>query len=144
MKRFSNSRVLLDEVEPDTEVVGIDEGQFFDQDLPAVCNALADRGKRVIVAGLDLHRAVRGDVRVAVAVVEVRLEDLDFPFGDLRAPQPPDQLLALAAEHAAGNHFDPAAAGTVRRVIHCLMLAGPHPRSRSGGDFAPPSGRRRC
>src|SRR5712691_7053440 len=49
----ANSRVLLDEVEPDTEVVGIDEGQFFDQDLPAVCNALADRGKRVIVAGLD-------------------------------------------------------------------------------------------
>ena len=49
----ANSRVLLDEVESDTEVVGIDEGQFFDQDLPAVCNALADRGKRVIVAGLD-------------------------------------------------------------------------------------------
>ncbi len=37
----------------DTEVVGIDEGQFFDQHLPAACNTLADRGKRVIVAGLD-------------------------------------------------------------------------------------------
>src|SRR5712671_3220464 len=48
-----NSRALLDLVEPDAEVVGIDEGQFFDQDLPAVCNELADRGKRVIVAGLD-------------------------------------------------------------------------------------------
>jgi thymidine kinase len=33
--------------------VGIDEGQFFDHDLPAVCNTLADAGKRVIVAGLD-------------------------------------------------------------------------------------------
>ena len=40
-------------VAPDTEVVGIDEGQFFDVELPAVCNTLADRGKRVIVAGLD-------------------------------------------------------------------------------------------
>ena len=38
---------------PDTEVVGIDEGQFFDAELPAVCNTLADQGKRVIVAGLD-------------------------------------------------------------------------------------------
>jgi thymidine kinase len=47
------SRELLDLVEPDTEVVGIDEGQFFDAELPAVCNALADRGMRVIVAGLD-------------------------------------------------------------------------------------------
>jgi thymidine kinase len=47
------SRQLLEAVESDTEVVGIDEGQFFDQELPAVCSALADRGMRVIVAGLD-------------------------------------------------------------------------------------------
>jgi thymidine kinase len=37
----------------DTEVVGIDEGQFFDDNLPSACSSLADRGKRVIVAGLD-------------------------------------------------------------------------------------------
>ena len=52
-RAVSSSRALLDLVEADTEVVGIDEGQFFDQDLPAVCNELADQGKRVIVAGLD-------------------------------------------------------------------------------------------
>jgi thymidine kinase len=40
-------------VDADTEVVGIDEGQFFDAQLPAACNALAGSGKRVIVAGLD-------------------------------------------------------------------------------------------
>ena len=44
---------LLERVGKDTEVVGIDEGQFFDAELPAVCNTLADQGKRVIVAGLD-------------------------------------------------------------------------------------------
>jgi thymidine kinase len=48
-----SSRELLEQVKPDTEVVGIDEGQFFDQELPAVVNTLADQGKRVIVAGLD-------------------------------------------------------------------------------------------
>jgi hypothetical protein len=48
-----DSEQLLQRVAEDTEVVGIDEGQFFDMSLPAVCNALADRGKRVIVAGLD-------------------------------------------------------------------------------------------
>ncbi len=48
-----SSRELLDRVESDTEVVGIDEGQFFDHELPAVCSTLADQGKRVIVAGLD-------------------------------------------------------------------------------------------
>ena len=48
-----SSRALLAHVKPDTEVVGIDEGQFFDQELPMICNTLADQGKRVIVAGLD-------------------------------------------------------------------------------------------
>ena len=49
----ATSRMLLERVEPDTEVIGIDEGQFFDPELPAVCTMLADQGKRVIVAGLD-------------------------------------------------------------------------------------------
>src|SRR5829696_8996690 len=41
---------LLARVEPGTEVVGIDEGQFFDNDLVAVANELATRGIRVIIA----------------------------------------------------------------------------------------------
>jgi thymidine kinase len=48
-----SSADVLRGVHADTEVVGIDEGQFFDAELPAVCNTLADGGKRVIVAGLD-------------------------------------------------------------------------------------------
>jgi thymidine kinase len=47
------SRELLDKVLPDTQVVGVDEGQFFDAELPAVCDTLASQGRRVIVAGLD-------------------------------------------------------------------------------------------
>lgn len=38
----------------DVEVVGIDEAQFFDDGLVSVCNQLANRGMRVIVAGLDM------------------------------------------------------------------------------------------
>jgi thymidine kinase len=37
----------------DAQVVGIDEAQFFSNDLMHVCNTLASNGKRVIVAGLD-------------------------------------------------------------------------------------------
>ena len=44
---------ILADVKPDTEVVGIDEGQFFDHSLAEVAQALAARGVRVIVAGLD-------------------------------------------------------------------------------------------
>jgi len=41
-------------IEPDTTVVAIDEGQFFDDGLVDLCEELADRGVRVIVAGLDM------------------------------------------------------------------------------------------
>jgi thymidine kinase len=44
---------VLANVDPDTEVVGIDEAQFFDNELIAIVNELAERGLRVIVAGLD-------------------------------------------------------------------------------------------
>jgi thymidine kinase len=36
------------------DVIGIDEAQFFDAELPYVCDQLASRGVRVIVAGLDM------------------------------------------------------------------------------------------
>ncbi len=38
----------------DVDVVGIDEAQFFDMELVSVCTALANKGARVIVAGLDM------------------------------------------------------------------------------------------
>jgi thymidine kinase len=38
----------------DCDVVGIDEAQFFDSEIVQVCNDLANRGIRVIVAGLDM------------------------------------------------------------------------------------------
>ena len=49
----SSAAEIIAEVRPDTEVVGIDEGQFFDAELVAVVNELARRGVRVIIAGLD-------------------------------------------------------------------------------------------
>lgn len=48
----SASQILL--MATDVDVVGIDEAQFFDEELPAVCQQLANRGIRVIIAGLDM------------------------------------------------------------------------------------------
>lgn len=50
---IERSEQLLD-LHPETSVVGVDEGQFFDERLPEVCHQLALRGVRVIVAGLDM------------------------------------------------------------------------------------------
>ena len=48
-----SSAQLLD-INAETSVVGVDEAQFFDAELPAVCQELALRGVRVVVAGLDM------------------------------------------------------------------------------------------
>ncbi len=48
-----HSRRIL-ELSDGVTVVGIDEAQFFDEELPSVCQQLALRGLRVIVAGLDM------------------------------------------------------------------------------------------
>ena len=47
----ATSAELLSKVRPDTEVVGIDEGQFFDAELPAAAPHLAAPGGGVVVAG---------------------------------------------------------------------------------------------
>jgi thymidine kinase len=49
-----NTAQVRDLIEPDTTVVALDEVQFFDDDVIALCEGLADRGVRVIVAGLDM------------------------------------------------------------------------------------------
>ena len=48
-----SAKEILDSIQKDTQVVGIDEAQFFNHDLIDICQQLADRGIRVIVAGLD-------------------------------------------------------------------------------------------
>ena len=49
----SSTAEMLSQIHEDTQVVGIDEGQFFDPAIVDVVNELARSGKRVIIAGLD-------------------------------------------------------------------------------------------
>lgn len=65
------SQILL-MVGDDVEVVGIDEAQFFDDQLFNVCNELADMGIRVIIAGLDMDFSGKpfGPIPALMAVAE--------------------------------------------------------------------------
>ncbi|MFC6102574.1 thymidine kinase [Olivibacter domesticus] len=66
----SSSTMLL--LGTQAQVVGIDEAQFFDDNLPEVCNILANKGIRVIVAGLDMDFKGRpfGPVPALMAIAE--------------------------------------------------------------------------
>lgn len=48
----SSSEIIL--LSENAEVIGLDEAQFFDESIMSVCDALANSGKRVIIAGLDM------------------------------------------------------------------------------------------
>ncbi len=52
-KPVMTARELLAQIDDDTEVIGIDEGQFFDMGIIEAVNDLANNGKRIIIAGLD-------------------------------------------------------------------------------------------
>jgi len=66
----SSSAILL--LTNGAKVIGIDEAQFFDDELPEICNQLANNGIRVIAAGLDMDFKGRpfGPVPALMAVAE--------------------------------------------------------------------------
>jgi thymidine kinase len=49
-----NAREIPERLDPDTTIVAVDEVQFFDWEISKVCNELAGRGLRLILAGLDM------------------------------------------------------------------------------------------
>jgi thymidine kinase len=81
----SSSQILL--FLQDVDVVGIDEAQFFDDELVSVCNRLANDGKRVIVAGLDMDYLGKpfGPVPALMAIAEyvTKLHAVCMKCGDL-------------------------------------------------------------
>lgn len=69
---ISESREIAEHVRPGTDVVAIDEAQFLDEGVVGVANALADQGRRVIVAGtdMDFRGAPFGPIPRLLAVAE--------------------------------------------------------------------------
>jgi len=83
-----NSSEILLYVNIDTvEVVGIDEGQFFDDGIVDVCNILSNKGIRVIVAGLDMDYSGKpfGAMPYLMAVAEyiTKVHAICVKCGDL-------------------------------------------------------------
>lgn len=73
-----NSAALSEAVAPETQVIAIEEAQFFDEGIFEICQTLADAGKDVIVSGLDMDfrgapfGAMPALIAVADEVVKLR------------------------------------------------------------------------
>jgi thymidine kinase len=70
-----NSKEILINVHPDTTVVGLDEGNFLDDGIVDVVNQLAEKGIRVIIAGLDMD--FRGEPFGCMPVLMARAEKVE-------------------------------------------------------------------
>ena len=70
-----NAAQIRETIAADTTVVALDEVQFFDEDVIALCDELAMQGKRVIVAGLDMD--FRGEPFGPVPALMARAERVD-------------------------------------------------------------------
>ena len=70
-----DAREILINVHPDTTVVGLDEGNFLDDGIVGVVDELAERGIRVIIAGLDLD--FRGEPFGSMPILMARAEKVD-------------------------------------------------------------------
>ena len=66
---------IASQIEVDTQVVGIDEVQFFGWEVAELCSSLAEQGKRVIVAGLDMD--FRGEPFGPMPVLMAQAEHVD-------------------------------------------------------------------
>jgi len=72
---INNSAELLEHLDPEATVIGIDEAQFFDQAIVDVANHLADRGLRVIVTWLDTD--FRGEPFSCMPVMIAKADKVD-------------------------------------------------------------------
>ncbi len=70
-----NITEIWDQLRPDTTVVAIDEAQFFEMEIAAICQKLADQGMRVIIAGLDMD--FRGEPFGPMPVLMAQAERVD-------------------------------------------------------------------
>ncbi|HSN94313.1 MAG TPA: thymidine kinase [Anaerolineaceae bacterium] len=72
---INSSAELLEQLDPEATVIGIDEAQFFDSAIVDVANHLADRGLRVIVTGLDTD--FRGEPFACMPVMIAKADKVD-------------------------------------------------------------------
>lgn len=76
MVEISDPRSIIKLVKPDTQIVGIDEAQFFGPEIVDVCEELVATGRRVIVAGLPID--FRGEPFGSMPILMVKAQKVDM------------------------------------------------------------------
>ena len=120
--RVRTSKEIVDGVDPRTDVIGIDEAQFFDAGIVEVCTHLANLGKRVVVAGLDMDFRGQpfGPMPQLMTIAE-EVEKVHAICARCSAPASYTQRLTMAQEQVVVGAADVYEA----RCRRCFNPGGP-------------------
>ena len=120
--RVRTSKEIVDGVDPRTDVIGIDEAQFFDRGIVEVCTHLANLGKRVVVAGLDMDFRGQpfGPMPQLMTIAE-EVEKVHAICARCSAPASYTQRLTMAQEQVVVGAADVYEA----RCRRCFNPGGP-------------------
>lgn len=103
------SSEILERVLPEHDIVGIDEGNFFDEGLVDVCRELVLRGKRVLVSGLD--KDFRGEPFGPMAALKQDAEDVHSMHAYCnvchREASFTQRIKIIDGERIPANYYDP-------------------------------------
>lgn len=126
---------ILPQVAPDTTVIAVDEAQFFDWKIAEVVNTLADRGIRVIVAGLDLD--FRGEPFGPMPLLMANAEHVDKLSAICVVCGDPASRTQRLINGAPANYDDPvilvgASEVYEARCRHCHQVPGREKAPRDG------------
>ncbi|MFD2616248.1 thymidine kinase [Terrilactibacillus laevilacticus] len=121
------SKDIMDAILPDTQVVAIDEVQFFDEDIVQAIQELADRGLRVIVAGLDMD--FRGEPFEPVPSIMAISEEVTKLNAVCMVCGSPASRTQRLIDHRPASYNDPiilvgASESYEARCRHCHEVPG--------------------
>ena len=130
-------REILELLRPETRVVAIDEAQFFDSAIAAVCSELANRGLRVIVAGLDLD--FRGEPFGPIPHLLAQAERVDKLNAICQACGAPACRTQRLINGQPANYDDPVVLIGANEVYearcrHCHQVPGKKQRIEKSAD----------
>ncbi len=122
---------ILDQLDPATTVVAIDEAQFFDDKITRVVDTLADRGMRVLIAGLDLD--FRGEPFGPMPLLLAQAEQVDKLSAICVVCGAPASRTQRLIDGSPAKYDDPVILVGARQVYearcrHCHQVPGHHKR----------------
>ncbi len=102
---IANINEIYDRLDPETTVIGIDEAQFFGDDIVRVVDDLSEQGHRIVLAGLDMN--FRGEPFGMMPILMAKAEKVDKLYAICMVCGEPATRTQRLVDGSPANYHDP-------------------------------------